>query len=133
MKPETKYNLKAFMWDQLIRPVMNSNFLRLVFLIMIFVSIVVFKSVNLFFVFIVLTLLISIYELVKYYKSGEYKDNYRKFKYPDYRKTMKEIRQAKKTPSSNTEGAGETRDHFEPPLVLKDSGVLPCNINHEEK
>lgn len=125
MNPETKYNIKAFAWDQLIRPITNSEFLRLVFLIMIFVSIIIFKSTSLFFIFIILTLIVSIYDLIKYYQSGEYKDNYRKYKYPDYRKAMKELKQARKNSPINNIGGGDKQNHLGPPFKVLDISAIP--------
>lgn len=109
MKPETKYNIKAFLWDQIVRPiriVFNANFMRLLFLAMIFISIIILKSTVMFVIFLISTLITYVYELIKYYKSGEYKANYRKYRYPDYKKAIKEMKKSKN--QTHTElGKGE--------------------------
>jgi len=103
MNPEMKFTIKAFLWDQIVRPVyffFNLNTIGLFSVAMTFSSMIIFDSVLLALAFFILSIVLYIYEIVKYYQSGEFKSNYRKFHYGDYKAKVKEIKRAgKKLPS----------------------------------
>ncbi|MEK6878160.1 MAG: hypothetical protein AABY22_01055 [Nanoarchaeota archaeon] len=92
MKNENKYLLKAFLWDQFIRPFyafLNINALIFIFLIILAYSILILKSKLLFIISLLIILVAIILDTIKYYKSGEFMYNYRKYKYPGYRNYIK--------------------------------------------
>lgn len=103
MEEAKSARLKIFLWDQLVRPVLlllNIHQLQLLLLALLFLNLAVWKDVLAFFILLVLLAIIFFYEIYKYYKSGEFIHNYRKYKsdkgqYSDYRKLTKELKQEK--------------------------------------
>ena len=99
MNEATKYRMKAFLWDQFVRPVyiiLNLHQLKGILLALLILSIIIFKS-NALFLFTSSTLVIIFsYEIYKYYKSGEFMKNYRHYKYKDYKKATKAFKQEAK-------------------------------------
>ena len=108
MDEAKKYRLKAFVWDQFIRPfklVFNMYQLQILLLVVVVIS-VILKLNGLFWFSMILTFILVFYDLYKYYKSGKFMENYRNEKYPDYRKAIKAKRRAEKINS-----------HIEQPLA----------------
>lgn len=92
------YRLRIFLWDQLIRPIKkiaNRNIFQSFLIALIIINFISFKSLYIFWISIILVAFISIMDIIKYYKSGEYIKNYRKEKYPEYRKTIKKLKKEK--------------------------------------
>lgn len=90
--------LKAFLWDQFVFRVykfFNLQNAKGVLWGLLLISTISKYGVLSFFLLLAL-FLISVHEIIKYYKSGEYMKNYRDYKYPDYRKAIKELRQKRK-------------------------------------
>lgn len=88
-----KTRFRIFMWDQTIgyflRYIWNLEILKAVLFILL--SFLIFLDVRLRYIFLILLCLavIAVYEIIKYYKSGEFMHNYRKYKYPDYKRATK--------------------------------------------
>lgn len=92
MEEAKKYRIKAFLWDQFVRPVyvlMNVQQLKGILLALLILSITLLDSKNLFWVTSIILVFIFSYEIYKYYKSGEFMHNYRKYKYTDYKRATK--------------------------------------------
>lgn len=92
------YKVKIFLWDQLIRPVkklINRHSLQSVMIALVIVNFIAFKSEIIFWVSIATILLISVIDVKDYWRSGEYMSHYRQEKYPEYRKTIKELKKPK--------------------------------------
>jgi len=96
---ERSYKLKMFLWDQFLRP-FNSltelHQLKSVLLALTIVDILIIRSLLLLWIFISCFALIIIFDIYKYWKSGEYVYNYRKYKYPMYKKAINEIKKKPK-------------------------------------
>ena len=106
MDEAKKYKIKAFLWDQLVRPIrllLNIHQLKALLIALTILSVVVFKSTKLFFGVIIPLAIIFGYELYQYYKSGEYIHNYRTYKYPEYKKFTKVMKRS----SQNEKQEGE--------------------------
>lgn len=104
MEEAKKHRIKAFLWDQFVRPfyaLANTGVLKIGLLAFLFVAIVIQLHPAWVYVAGVLLILVFIYELVQYYKSGEFMHNYRKYKYPDYKKATKAFKK-EETKSLNT-------------------------------
>lgn len=83
---------KIFLWDQFIRPIYalsNINIIKITLLVLLFVFIIVNAPIGSVYIVGVMLLVIFIYEIIKYYKSGEFIGNYRKYKYPEYKRATK--------------------------------------------
>lgn len=88
------YKIKIFLWDQFIRPLkklLNRHIIQSTLIGLIFVNFFTFNSIYFFLISLTFVLLISILDIVHYWKSGKYIYNYRKEKYPSYRKHIKEF------------------------------------------
>jgi hypothetical protein len=99
MERQDKYKVKMFLWDQLVRPFhmfINVHQLKPIILALIIANFVIFKIFILFWGLVILLGIIFIYEIYKYWKSGEFIHNYRKFKYPEYRKAIKTLKRKSK-------------------------------------
>lgn len=104
MNEAERHRLKAFLWDQFIRPLYalaNTSVLKIILLVFIFVGIII--QLHAIFVYIAGVLLLGVffYDIYKYYKSGQFMHNYRKYKYPEYKKATKAFKK-EKTKSLNT-------------------------------
>lgn len=94
-----KYKLKAFLWDQFILPlysIFKLEQLMAIIIAVLVLNFISFKSSILFLISSILLIAMSIFDIVKYYKSGEFLKNYREHKYPEYRKAIKDIRRKRK-------------------------------------
>lgn len=99
MDEEKKYKIKAFLWDQIVRPIysfFNLSQLSSLILAILILNFITIKSLIVFIVLIVLLIIFSIIDIIGYYKSGKFMDNYRKYKYPEYKAVIKKIRQERK-------------------------------------
>jgi hypothetical protein len=106
-KEARRYRIKAFLWDQLIRPLYalaSTSILKAVLLVFLIVSIIVELSPIIVYPVGVLLLVIYVYDIYKYWKSGEFMHNYRKYKFPDYKKATKAFKreEREKSQSLNT-------------------------------
>jgi len=98
MGEPNNYKIKIFLWDQFIRPIyilINLYNLQAIILAMIIINFITYKSLVAFWILIILALIISLFDIVKYWKSGEFIYNYRSYKYPGYRKIIKELKKSK--------------------------------------
>jgi len=98
MNTENKYKIKAFLWDQFVRPIsmlFNSNFLKFFLVIFMAYLIITKRNIILFFISAIILLITILFDIVKYYRSGEFIYNYRKYKYPQYRDYIKEVKKNK--------------------------------------
>ena len=104
MEEPQKSRFKIFLWDQFIRPfylLLNLFQLQALLLACFILNLLIWKNVTLFWIVILLLGTIFIYQNIKYYQSGEFIHNYRKFKsergeYKDYRKLTKILKKEKK-------------------------------------
>ena len=95
---ENKYKLKIFLWDQFIRPVnnlINRHTLQSLLISLIMVNFISLKSIPFFWIASIIVLYISVVDAIKYWESGEFMSHYRKEKYPEYRKALKEVKKKK--------------------------------------
>jgi len=93
-----QYRFKIFLWDQFIRPlksILTLNNLQALALSLIILNFVIWRSITVFWIFLIIALFISLKELIRYWRSGEFMYNYRKEKYPEYKKIIKEIKNGK--------------------------------------
>jgi len=103
MEEAKKSRLKIFLWDQLVRPIyllLNLYQLQAILIALIIVNFVVWKSVWAFYIMAALLAVVFVYQIVKYYQSGEFIHNYRKYKsdrgeYTDFRKLAKTLKKEK--------------------------------------
>lgn len=95
MREEDKIRLKIFFWDQFVRPLyvfQSLSFLKILLLVLLFFGIAVNFPILIIFIIGSLLGIIFAYELHKYYKSGEFIYNYRKFNYKDYKKDVAKLK-----------------------------------------
>lgn len=95
MDSSFKFRLKVFLWDQFILPfylIFTMEQLRSIFIAILIVNFVTLKSFIIFISSTCFILFTSILDVFKYWKSGEFMHNYRKYKYGDYRKVAKEFK-----------------------------------------
>jgi hypothetical protein len=105
MEEAKKSRLKIFLWDQLVRPVyllLNIHQLQALLIAILILNIAVWKNFVVFWVLAIALLVIFTYQIFKYYQSGEFIYNYRKYKsdkgkYSDYRKLTKILKKEKLT------------------------------------
>lgn len=105
MEESKKARLKIFLWDLFIRPIVvfvNIHQIKAILISIIFILIIIFKQDKIPLILLGILTIIYIYELFKYYKSGEFMYQYRAYKsgknrYGDYRKVMKQIRKEKQS------------------------------------
>ena len=117
MEEAKSYRLKIFFWDQLIRPLqllLNIHQLQAILLALLILNFVVWKSIISFWILAIALGIIFIYQIVQYYKSGEFIYNYRKYKsekgkYHDYRKVTKVLKKEEKGLGK----AEEIKDNYE--------------------
>lgn len=103
MEESKKSRLKIFLWDQFIRPIYllgTIHQLQSLLLALLILNFITWKSIIFFWILVILLAIIFIYQMVKYYQSGEFIANYRKFKsergeYSDYRKLTKVLKKEK--------------------------------------
>lgn len=116
MKEAEQYRIKAFLWDQLVRPmyaIASASILKIFLLVFLFVAIII--KLHAIFVYITgaMLLVIFIYDICKYYKSGEFMYNYRKFKFPEYRKAVKSFKKEEKEETKSLNTLNSLNNHEE--------------------
>ena len=87
--------LRIFLWDQFIRPLKrlaNRHTLQSALIALVMINFVTFNSEPFFWASLSVILLISMIDIRDYWRSGKYIGHYRKEKYPDYRKAIKEAK-----------------------------------------
>ena len=105
------YRLRVFLWDQFIRPfysLVSIHQIKALLLALIIVNFFSFKSSGIFWFGIIALGIIFTHEIIKYWKSGEYMSNYREYKYPDYKRTIKQIKKQKHLNTLNNLNQDET-------------------------
>ena len=93
MEEVNKFRIKAFLWDLFILPIYSfftTEQLRSIMIAILIINIFIFKSAIIFYIFIILVIITATLDLIRYYKSGEFIHNYRKYKYGDWKKAIKE-------------------------------------------
>ena len=96
-----KFKFKIFLWDQFIRPLkhlLNRHTLQSCLIALVMINFISFESLIFFWIALIIVLGISVIDVIQYWKSGEYISHYRKEKYPDYRKIIKEVKKKKVKP-----------------------------------
>lgn len=147
MEEIKKARFKIFLWDQFILPVyllLNIHQLQALLLALLILNFIIWKNI-LFFWFLVITLgIIFIYQTIKYYKSGEFVYNYRKYKsekgeYKDYRKLTKILKKEKSNGISypfkdKSIGLhdGVHRPNYEEDKISEEEGLTNEEINNRE-
>ena len=114
MKEARRYRIKAFLWDQLIRPIHimgSSSILKIFLLVFLFVAIIIQLNIIVVYTIGLILLLIFFYEIYKYYQSGEFMHNYRKYKYPDYKKATKVFKKEAKTETQSLNTLNNLNTH----------------------
>ena len=120
MKEAEKYRFKIFLWDQFVRPfylLLNIHQLQALLLALLILNFVTWQNIPTFWVLSISLLIIFIYQIYKYYQSGEFIHNYRKYKsergeYRDFRKltkVLKEEQEGKEESDIKTILGGEER------------------------
>ena len=113
MDEAEKYKIKAFMWDQFVRPtflLFNLHQVKAILLALTIFSVAMKWDIS-FWVAVIPLSFIFILEIIRYYKSGEYLYNYRKYKYSDYKKATKVFKRKEREKINNDdqkETDGET-------------------------
>ena len=103
-KEANKYRIKAFLWDQLIRPLYalaSTSIVKAALLVFLIVSIIVELSPIIVYTTGAVLLIIFVYDIYKYWKSGEFMYNYRKYKFPDYKKATKAFKREARAKSQS--------------------------------
>ena len=116
-----KYRIKAFLWDQFVLPVyllLNMQQLKGILLASLILSITVFNSQGIFWVTSALLVFIFSYEIYRYYKSGEFMHNYRKYKYTDYKKATKAFKRETKKDLNTLNNLNNNEEKEPEPKIL---------------
>lgn len=137
MKEAKKTRFRIFLWDQFILPfylLLNLYQLQALLIALIISNFVVWKNVTFFWVLVLSLGIIFIYQIIKYYKSGEFMHNYRKYKsergeYKDYRKVAKIL---KKEKESNNKSKDKSITWTPGPIKMKLKDVEKL-LGKEEK
>jgi hypothetical protein len=109
---------KIFLWDQFIRPIyllLNIHQAQAILLALLILNFLIWKSITAFWILFFALGTIFAYQIYKYYKSGEFIHNYRKYKsekgkYGDYRKFVKKLKDSE----SQKEMTGEIKHDRQP-------------------
>jgi len=99
---ENKFKLKIFLWDQFIRPLkklINRHTLQSCLIALVMINFISIKSRSFFWIALLIVFCISVIDAIQYWKSGEYISHYRKEKYPEYKKIIKEVKKKKELPN----------------------------------
>lgn len=103
MKEESKFKLKAFLWDQFVSPIVSVfNVDQIYIILTVFAFLSIFLKIPKYILpLLIIQFIVAIYKLVIYYRSGEFIKNYRDAQFkkkniPNYRETIKKIRKEKK-------------------------------------
>lgn len=83
---------KIFLWDQFIRPVytlFDLDFIKTLLTALIVILLIIGSPIDYVIITAVGLFILSLVGLIRYYKSGDFVANYRKYKYPKYKKATK--------------------------------------------
>lgn len=111
MEEGKKTRFKIFLWDQFILPfylLLNLYQLQALLIALIILNSLIWQNILAFYVLVISLGIVFLYQIVKYYKSGEFMHNYRKYKsekgeYGDYRKAIKTFKKEKERQEINIE------------------------------